>query len=170
MCYTCMCATSCTSAVHSIHFTCCLSTLHVYPCVALCCVVLCRQRRGLLPLLVLASLVLLVLLIAVARAAASAHGDERGFICFLSKLGVQIGGGCSRGRPGGAAKAAVAQALGELVEVTPRVKDIEPNVPSGLRGDAGAGAAAAAGGDAGGGAAAGGGGSAQGLRRLLGLL
>ena len=114
---------------------------------------LCRQRRGLLPVLVLASLVLLVLFIAVARAAASAHGDERGFICFLSKLGVQIGGGCSRGRaPSAASKAAVAQALGELVEVTPRVKDIEPNIPSGAAGsvaaaaDAGAGAAAARGG------------------------
>jgi hypothetical protein len=130
----------------------------------LCRAVLCRQRRGLLPLLVLASLVLLILLIAIARAAASAHGDERGFICFLSKLGVQIGGGCSRGRSGGAAKTAVAQALGELVEVTPRVKDIEPNEPGGLRTDAGAGAAAV--GDAGGGAAAGGGGSTQGLRRL----
>jgi hypothetical protein len=107
-----------------------------------------------------ASLVLLVLLIAVVRAAASARGDERGVICFLSKLGVQIGGGCSRSQlhaGAAASKAAVTQALGELVEHTPRVKDIEPNIPS--AGDVLKTQGAAAGGSVGQ--------HAAGLRRLL---
>jgi hypothetical protein len=124
-----------------------------------------RQRRGLLPLIVIASLVLLVLIIAIVRAAASARGDERGVICFLSKLGVQIGGGCSRGQlhaGAAASKAAVTQALGELVEHTPRVKDIEPNIPNAgdvLTTQGAAAAAAAAGGVVGQ--------AAAGLRRLL---
>ena len=80
-------------------------------------------------MLVLGSLILLVLLIAVMRAAASARGDQAGAVCFLSKLGIQIGAGCSSSKAG-ATKAVVSQALGELVEVTPRVKDIEPSIPS----------------------------------------
>lgn len=98
----------------------------------MCCCCCCRQRKGLVPVLVVSSLVLLVLLIAIMRAAASARGDQRGVICFLSKLGVQIGGGCSSSRlPASASKAAVSKVLEELVEVTPRVKDIEPSIPSG---------------------------------------
>lgn len=108
----------------------------------------CRQKKGLVPLIVLASLVTLVLFIAVVRAAASARGDERGVICFLSKLGVQIGGGCSSSRlPAAAAaasKSAVSQALGELVEHTPRVKDIEPSGGRASILTAGGGAAAVA--------------------------
>jgi hypothetical protein len=92
---------------------------------------MCRQRRGLLPILVVSSLVLLVLIIIVMRAAVSARGDERGLICFLSKLGVQIGGGCSSRVPIAASKSAMQQALGELVEHTPRVKDVEPRIPTG---------------------------------------
>lgn len=90
-----------------------------------------RQRRGLVPLLVIASLVLLVLLISIMRAAASARGDESGFVCFLSKLGVQIGAGC-HGSSGSRSvvHATVKQALGELVEATPRIKDIEPSIPT----------------------------------------
>jgi hypothetical protein len=100
--------------------------------------------------------VLLVLIIAVMRAAASARGDERGVICFLSKLGVQIGGGCSSSRvPLAASKAAVQQALGELVEHTPRVKDIEPSIPTGSSVS---------------GAAVGGGGETPGMRRLMWML
>jgi hypothetical protein len=102
----------------------------------------------LLPVLVIASLVLLELLIAVMRAAASSRGDERGFVCFLSKLGVQIGGGCGSSSAGSSSssKQAVKQALGELVEHTPRVKDIEPSIPTSgsvLKPDGSVGAAAA---------------------------
>jgi hypothetical protein len=123
------------------------------------------------PLIVLASLVALVLLIAVVRAAASARGDERGMICFLSKLGVQIGGGCSSSSsrlPAAAAaaasKSAVSKALGELVEHTPRVKDIEPSAGSGSILTMGGAGAAATTGD-GGSKSSGGGGGAR-LRRL----
>lgn len=114
-----------------------------------------RQRKGLVPILVVTSLVMLILTIAIVRAAASARGDERGVICFLSKLGVQIGGGCSSRLPAAAANSAVKQALGQLAEHTPRVKDIELNIPSiGSIGKAD-------------GAAAAGGSSVPGLRRLL---
>lgn len=110
-------------------------TVHVYVCTH---PPPCRQRKGLVPVLVVSSLILLVLLIAVVRAAASAHEDQRGVICFLSKLGVQIGGGCSSSSSStsqlmsaGASKAAVSKVLGELVEATPRVRDIEPHIPTG---------------------------------------
>jgi hypothetical protein len=74
------------------------------------------------PLLVLGSLVLLVLFIAVVRAAASARGEQKGALCFLSKLGIQIGEGC--GTPAVRSSSAVAAALSDLVEATPRVKDV----------------------------------------------
>ncbi|WIA40146.1 hypothetical protein OEZ86_013545 [Tetradesmus obliquus] len=76
------------------------------------------QRKGLVPLLVLGSLVLLVLFIAVVRAAASARGEQKGALCFLSKLGIQIGEGC--GTPAVRSNSAVAAALSDLVEATPR--------------------------------------------------
>eukprot|EP00878_Enallax_costatus_P020783 GHUV01021977.1.p1 GENE.GHUV01021977.1~~GHUV01021977.1.p1 ORF type:complete len:333 (+),score=122.21 GHUV01021977.1:703-1701(+) len=88
-----------------------------------------RQRRGLVPILVIGSLMLLILLIAVLRAAASARGEHAGAVCFLSKLGVQIGSGCSDSSNGlGSTKTpskAVAAALSDFVETTPRVKDVE---------------------------------------------
>lgn len=102
---------------------------------------ICRQRRGLVPVLVIGSLVLLILLIAVLRAAASARGEHKGAVCFLSKLGVQIGSGCSDSSSGssslGTPSKAVAAALSDLVEATPRVKDVEgPNAAaSGLQKD-----------------------------------
>jgi hypothetical protein len=74
------------------------------------------------PLLVIGSLVLLVLFIAVVRAAASARGEQKGALCFLSKLGIQIGEGC--GTPAVRSSSAVAAALSDLVEATPRVKDV----------------------------------------------
>lgn len=85
--------------------------------------VACRQRKGLVPGLVVASVVLLILLIAVIRAGAAANAEQKGALCFLAKLGIQIGAGCgvSSQDSGGA----VSKALVELVEVTPRVKDIE---------------------------------------------
>jgi hypothetical protein len=93
------------------------------------------------PLLVLGSLVLLVLFIAVVRAAASA----RGALCFLSKLGIQIGEGC--GTPAVRSSSGVAAALSDLVEVTPRVKDVAgSSSSSGSKSADGGAAAAAAGG------------------------
>jgi hypothetical protein len=93
---------------------------------------------------VLGSLVLLVLFIAVVRAAASARGEQKGALCFLSKLGIQIGEGC--GAPAVRSSSAVAAALSDLVEATPRVKDVASGSSSSS--SAGGGAAAAGGGSA----------------------
>eukprot|EP00775_Hariotina_reticulata_P013245 gene13245-13375_t len=82
-----------------------------------------RQRKGLVPVLVVASVVLLILLIAVVRAGAAASAEQKGALCFLAKLGIQIGAGC--GMTGQEPAAAVSKALVELAEVTPRVKHIE---------------------------------------------
>lgn len=81
-----------------------------------------RQRKGLVPLLVIGSVVLLILFIAVVRAAASARGEQKGALCFLSKLGIQIGEGC--GTAALKSSSAVTAALNDLVEATPRVKDV----------------------------------------------
>lgn len=51
-----------------------------------------RRRRGLVPALFIAFLVCLIFVIAVLRAALSARGEHRG-LCFLAKLGVNIGAG-----------------------------------------------------------------------------
>eukprot|EP00879_Flechtneria_rotunda_P002655 GHRR01002859.1.p1 GENE.GHRR01002859.1~~GHRR01002859.1.p1 ORF type:complete len:477 (+),score=206.58 GHRR01002859.1:283-1713(+) len=84
-----------------------------------------RQRKGLVPALVLGSLVLLVVFIAVVRAAASTQDEHKGALCFFAKLGIQIGEGCGSTLAGGGSSASVvSQALGELVESTPRVKDV----------------------------------------------
>lgn len=87
---------------------------------------LCRQRRGLVPVLVIGSLVMLILLTAVIRAAASTRGEHKGALCFLSKLGVQIGQGCGDGPTAVRSPSkAVAAAISDLVEATPRVKDVQ---------------------------------------------
>lgn len=117
------------------------------------------QRKGLVPLLVLGSLVLLVLFIAVVRAAASARGEQKGALCFLSKLGIQIGEGC--GTPAVRSNSAVAAALSDLVEATPRVKDVASSSGGSAGSAVGGAAAAAAGSGAAGDKAAGG------RRRLL---
>ncbi|KAF8063006.1 hypothetical protein HT031_003845 [Scenedesmus sp. PABB004] len=96
-----------------------------------------RRRRGLAPLLAVGCLVALVLLVAVVRAAASARGEHRG-LCFLSNLGIQIGDGCGPARPPGAD---VAAALSDLVEATPRVRDVPSAAAAGGGGAAAAGAA-----------------------------
>lgn len=115
---------------------CCLTSQVVYlsdtssEAVLLLCV--CRQRKGLVPILVIGSLILLFLFIAVVRAAASARGEQKGAVCFLSKLGVQIGHGCggSLDRAGTPSKAVTA-ALSDLVEATPRVKDVAHTAAAG---------------------------------------
>jgi hypothetical protein len=78
-----------------------------------------KRRTGLAPAVVLGALVALVLLIAVARAAASSRGEHRG-LCFLSKLGVNIGPGC-----GSVAKEQAGKEIEKLLEQTHRVHDIE---------------------------------------------
>ncbi len=78
-----------------------------------------RRRSGLAPAVILGALVALVLLVAVARAAASARGEHRA-LCFLSKMGINIGEGC-----GSAAKAQAGREIEKLLEQTPRVHDIE---------------------------------------------
>ncbi|WIA19860.1 hypothetical protein OEZ85_005763 [Tetradesmus obliquus] len=84
------------------------------------------QRKGLVPLLVLGSLVLLVLFIAVVRAAASARGEQKGALCFLSKLGIQIGEGC--GTPAVRSNLAVAAALSDLSAAPQDPVDVEVDV------------------------------------------
>ena len=54
-----------------------------------------RQRKGLVPVLVLGSLLLLIVLAAVFRAALSARNQHRGPLCFLSNLGITFGQGCA---------------------------------------------------------------------------
>eukprot|EP00877_Chromochloris_zofingiensis_P014035 jgi/Chrzof1/8886/Cz03g27290.t1 len=53
-----------------------------------------RRSKGLTPLLIMLALVLLVLVVTVIRAAASAAGSDHGGLCFLFKLGINIGSGC----------------------------------------------------------------------------
>ena len=53
-----------------------------------------HQRKGLVPFIIVAALVVLILVVAIIRAAASAHSQHSGGICFLAKLGIRIGKGC----------------------------------------------------------------------------
>mmetsp|Transcript_25533 Transcript_25533/g.55588 ORF Transcript_25533/g.55588 Transcript_25533/m.55588 type:complete len:492 (-) Transcript_25533:568-2043(-) len=53
-----------------------------------------RQRKGLVPCIIVGSLLLLILTITIVRAAASARHQHRGPLCFLSNLGIRIGKGC----------------------------------------------------------------------------
>jgi hypothetical protein len=53
-----------------------------------------RQRKGLVPVLIVGSLVVLILFVAIVRAALNARSQHRGSLCFLSNLGIRIGAGC----------------------------------------------------------------------------
>lgn len=86
-----------------------------------------RQRNGIVPLLILGTLLVLVLSIAVTRAALSARHQHRGVGCMLSNLGIRIGSGCEvpggviPGADGGSATAA---AVVKLLDETKRVHDV----------------------------------------------
>lgn len=78
-----------------------------------------RRRKGLMPFIIVGSLLFFILLVAVIRAAVSSRGDHRG-LCFLAKLGVRIGAGC-----GNTDAVVKAQAqLNQMLENAPRVKDV----------------------------------------------
>ncbi len=53
-----------------------------------------HQRKGLVPFIIVGSLVVVILIVAIIRAAASAHSQHSGGLCFLAKLGIRIGKGC----------------------------------------------------------------------------
>jgi hypothetical protein len=80
-----------------------------------------QRRTGLAPMVILGSLVALVLLIAIIRAAASARGEHKG-LCFLAKLGINIGEGCGEAAE---VKHQAEKEIEKLLDQTPRVHDIE---------------------------------------------
>lgn len=84
-----------------------------------------HQRRGLVPALVLAAVLVVFVLIAVVRAAAVTRSEHRGGLCFLAHLGITVGKGCGivvRMQDKAGAE------LGALLEHAPRVHDVQLNV------------------------------------------
>ncbi|GAX79403.1 hypothetical protein CEUSTIGMA_g6844.t1 [Chlamydomonas eustigma] len=80
-----------------------------------------RQRKGTVPAIIVASLLLLILTAAVFRAALSARHQHRGPLCFLSNLGITVGSGCEDPvSVGGAEK----QAIVNLIDKPHRVHDV----------------------------------------------
>ncbi|PNH02873.1 hypothetical protein TSOC_011114, partial [Tetrabaena socialis] len=84
-----------------------------------------RQRKGLVPALVVGSVVALFLLVAVFRAAAVTRSEHRGGLCFLAHLGINVGKGCGLVRGTTTVAAAASAELGHLLDAAPRVHDVE---------------------------------------------
>ncbi|GIL76189.1 hypothetical protein Vretimale_5796 [Volvox reticuliferus] len=83
-----------------------------------------RQRRGLVPTLALCGVVLLFVLAAVIRAAAVTRSEQRGGLCFLAHLGINVGPGCGP-KHGHSVAEAAGEELGHLLDQAPRVHDVE---------------------------------------------
>eukprot|EP00798_Chlamydomonas_sp_ICE-L_P015539 gene15539-21631_t len=78
-----------------------------------------QERKGMLPFIIVSSLVVLVLMIAIIRAAASARSQHGGGTCFLAKLGIRVGKGCGTGLSG-----AAGEELAAILDKPQRIHDV----------------------------------------------